>query len=165
MIKIKTIPIHLQGLSEYHQWMTSLLKTPAWNKFTYYSILSRVDCKYAIKSIKKNLVNDKVWCYIHYFWEIKKDFTGFEVLTAVTMKSSLLNCHTMQLTDNPTLEEHNASVFRVKGKPSKQYVTPKHWALYKVLPSGKRYSSRRTLIMLKIQAYCQLYLGRWHQKV
>jgi hypothetical protein len=28
MTKIKTTTIPLQGLSEYHQWMTSLLKTP-----------------------------------------------------------------------------------------------------------------------------------------
>jgi hypothetical protein len=53
MIKIKTITIPLQALSEYRQWMTSVFKTPTQNKFTYYSILLRVDCKYAIKSIIK----------------------------------------------------------------------------------------------------------------
>jgi hypothetical protein len=35
-VKATTIPLH--GLSEYHQWMTSLLKTPPYNKFTYHSI-------------------------------------------------------------------------------------------------------------------------------
>jgi hypothetical protein len=33
------------NICQYHQWMTCLLKTPTSNKFTYYSILSRADCK------------------------------------------------------------------------------------------------------------------------
>jgi hypothetical protein len=34
MKKIKATTIPLQGLSEYHQWMTSLLKTPASDRTT-----------------------------------------------------------------------------------------------------------------------------------
>jgi hypothetical protein len=39
MIKTEAITIPLQGLSDYHHWITSLLKTPTCNKFTYHSIL------------------------------------------------------------------------------------------------------------------------------